>query len=203
MNSPSVFVVKSSEFKYFWRIFKRQMREVPGGRLKFAHNYEVHDNSLETSYGYWIKAGLDRTRPDVQRHRMNGLLQSGIFGLWVKWENIRSEVKRRLEEKEKDDDQDFKENENSSSYTPLSLMDPSIYLIVYFSASIYFLSGVLLTFELVSVRLKINCIGKMWTIIKSSSVSWTLKHYSKIRSFLCTKCDVDFFMSIRRQFGQK
>jgi len=130
-------------------MFKRQMREVPGGKLKFGHNYEAHDNSFETSHGFWIKNGLDRTRPNVQKNRMNGLLQSGILCLWVKWENIRSELRRRYEKKETDEDQDFKGNENSSSYEPFSMNDPCIYLIFYLSASMFLLSGVLFSFEMI------------------------------------------------------
>ena len=59
--------------------------------FRFSHNKmaEIKDESLKKVDNYQVLIGVDRHFPLAMTDHMGRILQSGILGLWKKWEHIR------------------------------------------------------------------------------------------------------------------
>ena len=72
-----------NHFENDWKTFKRTVHQT-GGKFAYTH----HTEGFNILHGFRMRSGLNRYA-DVVKLRTEMLMESGNYGLWKKWENLR------------------------------------------------------------------------------------------------------------------
>ena len=86
MEPNTAFLSPESHFESDWKTFKKMMR-LTG--QKFAHTKQTEVSN--GTYGFHMTGGPNRY-VDIIKLRTEMLMESGIYGVWKKWENLRRDI---------------------------------------------------------------------------------------------------------------
>ena len=84
----TAFVTTKESFEKDWSAFQSFMAK-PKNKYKFVHSCAAEDATLRAFQGYYITGRLTGVNGDLVLKRMRGLMSSGIYGLWKKWDKLR------------------------------------------------------------------------------------------------------------------
>ena len=86
----TAFILPKPQFEADWDLFRNVMKK---SRLRFAHNAHSQDSTLKVAQGYGLNSGLNEYHQHVPK-RLKGLMSSGIYHAWKKWEAYRRDFHR-------------------------------------------------------------------------------------------------------------
>ncbi|CAG7718108.1 unnamed protein product [Allacma fusca] len=83
----TAFICKEVDCKYYWSKFLEKSK--PKRLLKFHHNFLSSDSLKTETFPYIFVSPISSYFRNIPLEHLKALVETGIYGLWSKWEPIR------------------------------------------------------------------------------------------------------------------
>ena len=93
LEPRTVYVTESEHFAQDWKVFQKVMKSLP---TPIGFVASERDESIFVRFNWQIQRSYDGEKfSDYMWLRALALRESGMFGLWTKWDGMRREFKER------------------------------------------------------------------------------------------------------------